>query len=155
MLRLYKSLVRPNLEYCIQAWRPHLVKDIEMLEKVQRRATRMVVGDRDMTYERRLKFVGLTTLETKRERADLLEVYKILNGLEGVHEKDFFIRDNRKSRGHAFKLFIKRVRLDIGKYSFSNRMCNVWNSLPNTIVDSPSVNAFKNGLDNYLKKTKG
>ena len=59
----------------------------------------MMVGNRDMTYERRLKFVGLTstTLETRRERADLLEVYKILNGLEGVNEKDFFIRDNRKS----------------------------------------------------------
>ena len=155
MLRLYKSLVRPNFEYCIQAWRPHLVKDIEMLEKVQRRATRMMVGNRDMTYERRLKYVGLTTLETRRERADLLEVYKILNGLEGVNEKDFFIRDNRKSRGHAFKLFKKRVRLDIAKYSFSNRICNAWNSLPNAIVDSPSVNAFKNGLDNYLKKTKG
>ena len=48
MLRLYKSLVWPNLECCIQAWRPHLVKDIEMLENVQRRATRMMVRDRDM-----------------------------------------------------------------------------------------------------------
>ena len=85
-----------------------------------------------------------------------MEVYKILNGLEGVNEKDFFfIRDNRKIRGHAFKLFKKQVRLDIAKYSFSNRICNVWNSLPNAIVDAPSVNAFKSGLDNYLKKTKG
>ena len=99
--------------------------------------------------------MGLRTLETRRERADLLEVYKILNGLEGVNEKNFFIRDNRKSRWHAFKLFKKRVRLDIAKYSFSNRICNVWNSLPNAIVDAPSVNAFKSGLDNYLKKTKG
>ena len=89
-----------------------------------------MVGGRDMTYERRLKFVGLTTLETRRERADLLEVFKILNGLEGVNEKDFFIRDTRISRGHAFKLFKKRVRLDVAKYSFSNRICNVWNSLP-------------------------
>ena len=99
MLRLYKSLVRPNLEYCIQAWRPHLVKDIEMLEKVQRRATRMMVGNRDMTYERRLKYVGLTTLETRRERADLLEVYKILNGLEGVNEKDFLSVTTEKVEG--------------------------------------------------------
>ena len=99
MLRLYKSLVRPNLEYCIQAWRPHLVEDIEMLEKVQRRATRMMVGNRDMTYERRLKFVGLTTLETRRERADLLEVYKILNELEGVNEKDFLSVTTEKIEG--------------------------------------------------------
>ena len=68
MLRLYKSLVRPNLEYCIQAWRPHLVTDIEVLEKVQRRATRMMVGSRDMTYERRLKFVGFNYVgDQKRE----------------------------------------------------------------------------------------
>ena len=91
-------------------------------------------------------------------------MYKILNGLEGVNEKDFCIRDNRKSRGHAFKLFKKRVRLDIVKNSFSNRICNVWNSLPYAIVNAPSVNALNNGLDNYfksnqmkfyLKKTKG
>ena len=65
----------------------------------------MMVGDRYMTYDRRLKFVGLTTLETRRKRADLLEVYKILNGLEGVNEKDCFIHDSRKSRGRALKLF--------------------------------------------------
>ncbi len=128
-----------------------MVKDIEVLEKVQRRATRMMIGGREMSYEERLKYVGLTTLETRRQRADLLEVYKILNGLEGVEERDFFIRDKRLSRGHSFKLFKKRVRLDIAKYSFSNRICNAWNNLPRAIVEATSVNAFKNGLDNYLR----
>ena len=81
----------------------------------------MMVGCREMSYEKRSKCVGLTTLETRRQRADLLEVFKIMNGLEGVNEKDFFIRDTRKGRGHAFKLFKKRAKLDIAKYSFSNR----------------------------------
>ena len=120
MLSLYKSLVRPHLEYNIQVWRPHLIKDREVLEKVQRRATRMVPNCKGMKYEERLKFMGLTTLETRRERADMLEVFKILNKLEGVQEKEFFVRDTGNRRGHSFKLFMRRCRMDVAKYSFSN-----------------------------------
>jgi ribonuclease P/MRP protein subunit RPP40 len=75
--KLYKSLVRPHLHYCIQVWRPHLEKDIEVLERVQRRITRMVEGCKDLSYERRLKKIGLTTLETRRVRADLMETQSI------------------------------------------------------------------------------
>jgi ribonucleases P/MRP protein subunit RPP40 len=64
MLGLYKALVRPHFEYCIQAWRPHLVKDKEILEKVQRRATRMIVECRGKSYEDRLKLLGITSLES-------------------------------------------------------------------------------------------
>ena len=66
-------------------------KDIEVLEKVQRRATRMVEGYRGMEYEERLKRIGLTTLEMRRERADLLEVFKILKGMEGL-DRDHFLK---------------------------------------------------------------
>ena len=155
ILRLYKTLVRPHLEYCVQAWRPHLKKDVDVIERVQRRATTMMVGGRKMEYEKRLKFTGLTTLETRRERADMLEVYKIMNGLEGVVEKDFFIRDKGKGRGHPLKLFKKRVRLDVAKYSFGNRVCNTWNDLPHAVAAAESVNVFKNRLDNYLGNIRG
>ena len=85
----------------------------------------------------------------------MLGVYKVMNGLEGVNERDFFTRDTRTSRGHAFKLFKKRVRLDIAKYNFGNRICNAWNNLPRAIVEAASVNAFKSGIDNYLDKKLG
>ena len=109
MLQLYKSLVRPHLDYCIQAWRPHLVKDIERLEKVQRRATKMISECKGMEYYERLKRLKLTTLETRRLRADLIEVYKIMNGLEGIEEETFFERRQGITRGHTGKIYKKGV----------------------------------------------
>ena len=82
-------------------------KDIEKIEKVQRRATRMMMGREVLDYESRLKRVGLTTLETRRLRADMLEVYKIMNGMEGIIEAKFFKRDEGGRRGHRFKLYKK------------------------------------------------
>ena len=79
IIRLYKTLVRPRLEYCGQVWRPHYQKDIDALEKVQKRATRMVENLKGMDYAERLKSVQLTILETRRIRADLIEVYNIVN----------------------------------------------------------------------------
>ena len=72
LVNLYKSLVRPHREYCIQAWRPHYQKDIDLLEKVQRRDTRMIDGFKTKPYEERLQLLGLTTLETRRLRGDLI-----------------------------------------------------------------------------------
>ena len=159
--QLYKSLVRPHLDSCVQVWRPHLKKDIEVLEKVQRRATRMVDGYRGMEYEERLKRIGLTTLEMRRERADLLEVFKIMKGMEGL-DRDHFFKDaveGRESgivtRGHSMKLYKKRVRLEVGRWSFGNRVVERWNSLPEDVVEEETVNGFKGKLDRFLGNMKG
>jgi ribonuclease P/MRP protein subunit RPP40 len=61
VLKLYKSLVRPHLKYCVQAWRPYLKKDIELIEGVQRRATKSIKSLKDETYENRLKKLHLTS----------------------------------------------------------------------------------------------
>ena len=75
---------------CIQAWNTHLRKDVDMLEKIQRRATKFIPELRDLTYEERLKECGLTTLETRRLRGDQIEVFKILNGYENIDSNIFF-----------------------------------------------------------------
>ena len=77
---MYKTYVRPHLEFAVQAWSPWYVKDIELLEQVQRRAVNMVVGLRAKSYEGKLKELNLTTLKERRERGDLIQVWKYVHG---------------------------------------------------------------------------
>ena len=149
---LYKALVRPHLEYCIQAWSPYLRKDIEMLEKIQR-ATKLIPGLRDLRYEERLKECGLTTLEMRRLRGYQMEVFNILNGYENIGSNIFFeIKESKITRGHNFMLVKKQSRLYVRKISFSPRTINVWNTLSTECVHASSVNMLKNRIDKYLVK---
>jgi hypothetical protein len=155
IIQLYKSLVRPHLDYCVQAWKPCLVKDIDMLEKVQRRATRMVEGCKGWSYERRLNKSRLTTLETRRNRADLLEVYKIFNNLEGLSKDDYFKVNESNTRGHTYKIKKRSFRTNIGKNLFSNRVVNAWNGLSQEAVEAKSLNVFKGKIEEYLSRMGG
>ena len=142
LVPLYNAIVRPHLEYCIQAWSPYLRKDIDMLEQIQRRATTFIPGLRDIRYEERLKECGLTTLDTRRLRGDQIEVFKILNGYENIDSNFFFleIKESKITRGHNFTLVKKQSRLDVRKCSFSKRTINVWNKLSTECVHASSVN---------------
>jgi len=105
---LYKSLVRPHLEYCTAAWSPHYCKDKELIERVQRRFTRMIPDLKDLSYEQRLAKTKLWSLEDRRTRADLIEVYKIIHGLSAVRFSTFFeLSHNERTRGHSLKLHKK------------------------------------------------
>ena len=77
-LNLYTVLVRPLLEYCVQVWSPYKQMYINQLEKVQDRATRLVPGLKDKTYEKRLEILGITTLVERRFRGDILQAYKMV-----------------------------------------------------------------------------
>ena len=105
LIPLYKSLVRPHLEYCGPAWRPHYKKDINTIEKVQRRFTRMVPGLQELSYEERLKKLKLTSMYERFLRNDLILVYKILFRHMDVNPATFFkLSHNTHLREHILKL---------------------------------------------------
>ena len=88
LVPLYKSLVKPHLEYCVQAWRPYLQQDINNIEGVQRRMTKMTREVEEEEYEQRMKTTKLMSLEMRRMRSDLIEVYNIMHNLEGLKRED-------------------------------------------------------------------
>ena len=151
---LYKTYVRPIVESSVQVWNPWLRRDIDHIEKIQRRATKLVSGIGSKPYDERLKICKLTTLEERRLRGDLLECNKIINNFTNVEKCDFFsfTRDRHQihTRGVAEDLLVPQVtRLDIRKHFFSNRVVNYWNNLPLEIRSVPGVNSFKNEYDDY------
>ena len=108
----------------------------------------MIPELRDLSYESRLLQCGLTTLETRRLRGDQIEVFKIVNGYEDVDRNMFFkLKEGSRTRGHKAALVKEQCRLDMRKYSFSQRVINEWNKLPNDCVNASSVNMFKNRID--------
>ena len=119
-LNMYTSLVRPLLEYCVQVWSPYKSKYIKLLEGVQRRATRLVPKLKNCTYDDRLKKLGLTRLEERRKRGDMIETYKILACKEKTNPSRFFTLSRFIRRGHIKKLYMKYARLNLRK-NFSVR----------------------------------
>ena len=147
----FKDIVRPHLEYCIQTWRPYRKKDIDKLERIQSRATKMIPELRDLSYESRLLQCGLTILDTRRPRGDQIEVFKIVNGYVDVDRNMFFkLKEGSRTRGHQAALVKEQCRLDMRKYNFSQRVINEWNKLPNDCINVGNVNMFKHIIDKYL-----
>ena len=153
-MKLYKTLVRPHLEYCVSAWSPHYLKDKVLLERVQYRLTRMIRGLGKICYEDRLEYLGLGTLEKRRNRSDLLEVFRMFKGLSLTPFDNFFtLNTSADTRGHSAKIVKNRCRLDLRLFFFSERVIDRWNGLHQWIIDSATVNSFKNGLE-HMKKTR-
>ena len=88
--KIYTTYVRPALEYAVQVWNPSKVCDVKEIEKVQRRAMRLVTDQGYMPYESKLQFLGLPTLEARRKRGDQIETFKIINGHSKLRKEDFF-----------------------------------------------------------------
>ena len=131
-------------------------KDISVLEKVQRRATKLVPELKEVQYEERLEALGLFKLETRRLRGDLIETYKIIHGLEKVNAEKFFkMADGDVTRGHSLKIYKPRMvkGLRCRQEFFSQRVIDEWNKLPPQVVNAPSVNFFKSELENHWKRS--
>ena len=148
-VHLYKTLLRPFVEYSSPVWSPYKKKDIILIEGIQRRATKLVSEINHLSYPNRLKFLGLHTLEYRRLRADLIQVYKILTKKENVDPEMFFqIRGNERTRGHKFKLN-KQSNTNIRKHFFTNRIVDSWNALPSDVVEVETVLNFKTKLESF------
>ena len=153
IVRLYKSLVRPKLEYCIQVWNSSLIKGIELLEQVQHRATKLIPEIDHLSYHDRLKYLNIATLELRRHRGGLNETFKILRGLEGIPSNSLFELYTSATRGNSLKLNKPRSRLNIRYNNFSQCVINAWNGLPEQVISSTTVKGFKNNIvifKNYM-----
>jgi hypothetical protein len=163
-VQLYKSLVRPLLEYGHCVWQPHsktLCSEVENVqrratklcevENVQRRATKLLATLKDQPYPERLRKLILPCLEHRRLRGDMLEVYKYLHGYYSVQRPAFHKATTTELRGNSLKLQKNQYRLNIRRNYFSERIISTWNSVPEVVVTAPSINTFKSRIDNHWR----
>ena len=144
---LFNRFVRPHLEYCVHVLCPYLRKDIDSIDKDQRRATKLVKGLKNKSYEERLQALRITSLEKRRIRGGLIQVFRIVRSYDGVEFEELFELDDggrHVLRGHNWKLKVKRCRLQVRKCLFT-----VWNKLQEYVVQSSSVVMFKKRLDDW------
>ena len=147
LVKAFVVYVRPILEYCSSVWSPHLVQDIEAIERVQRRFTKRLRGLWNIGYEQRLQIVGLERLDVRRLRFDLVMTYKITFGLTCLNFDEFFKWSPcDKTRGHDYKFYVSGASCDTRKYFFAVRVVQPWNTLPSD-TDFSSLCRFKNFIN--------
>ncbi len=148
ILPLCSVLVGPRLEHCVQMWSPQYRRDVDLLECIQRRATKMIQGMEHLSYEDRLRELGLFSLEKRRLWGDLGGAFQYLK--EGCKkEGDRLVSRvccNRK-RGNCFKLKEGRFRLDVRKKFFTIRVVRHWNRFPREVVSPLLLETFKVRLE--------
>ncbi|KAK3084777.1 hypothetical protein FSP39_018740 [Pinctada imbricata] len=148
---LYKSIVRPHLEYASSAWSTVNKREAALIENTQRRATKLIKDISHLPYTQRMKILGIPSLEYRRIRCDMIQVFKYVKGIDVVDENLLTPSENTRTRGNKYKLAKPHCRLNIRKFSFVPRIVNVWNSLPDHVVDSPNINIFKSRLNTHWK----
>ena len=148
-LSLYKALIRPLLEYCPQIWNPFLKRDINALESVQRRATKIVPELKDLPYEERLSKLGLYPLSERRLRGDMIATFKILNGFVDCNDTKLLPLNMGpiKTRSHRQQIKLNVAKNSIRQNFYTQRVILPWNELSNSTVNSESVNVFKGRYD--------
>ena len=144
---LYKTLVRPHLEYCNAITYPLYERQAKLLEGVQRRATKLIPNLKEMNYNERLKVLKLPSLQYRRVRGDIIEAYKYLHKIYDVSPCPLTLDDNPVStRGNSLKLKKTRCNKSVTQKFFTHRVVDPWNGLPDHVVLAPTLNTLKNRL---------
>lgn len=151
--KLFKAIVRPHLEYANAIWAPHLKYLQDELENVQRRATRYLKGLEGKSYSQRLEDLKLPCLLYRRIRGDMIETFKLVTE---IYDKSLppllkIKMNTHGTRGHKFKLEKEFARTDVRKFNFTNRINNLWNSLPTEVIESKNILQFEKNLDKHLR----
>ena len=103
-----------------------------------------------LAYEERMSRLGLYSLEFRRMRGDLMETYKIMKGVDKMEARKLFpLVGETRTRGHSLKIRGSRFRLELRR-NFTQRVVNLWNSLPSEAVEATSLNVFKARIDKFL-----
>ena len=150
LLSIFKSLIRPNLEYGSCLWNYEYLGDTRALERIQRRWTRKVDRMQSLPYSERLQQLDLFSVQGRLLRADMILTWKIFNQECAINLEQIFILDRSPTRGHSRKLFLPRVNLDTRKRFFAVRVISTWNSLSNDTVNAVTLNKFKSLLHRDL-----
>ena len=149
ILPIYKTLIRPLLEYATPVWSPAFKKDIAEIESVQRQFTKRIKDVRGLPYAERLYTLGLPTLEQRRLYFDIVECYKILHHIVACSCASSFHPKITNTRGHELTLIPAVARLIVRQHAFTHRVVNVWNALPAHIVSLP-LSSFKKAVREHL-----
>ena len=153
---LYTTYVRPHLEFASPSWSPWSARDVDKIENVQKKFVRNVNGLKNTTYEGKLLEMGLLTLKDRRTYLDLMEVFKIINGLTRVNRSELFELTGDADRRHTRNtecpnnIVIKRSNLEIRKNFFTTRAAQEWNNLPVDLKVCIRLAMFKMNLKSHL-----
>jgi len=148
---LYKTYIRPHIEYYIQVCSPYYAKDIDLLEKIQHLATKSKPQLANLPYKERIQNLNLYSLYCRRKCGDLIETFKILK--QHLHidptAKFFTLSPTNFTRSHDYKLYKPHSKLLTRSKFFTNRTIDQWDALPYQVINAKSVTEFKIKLDTY------
>ena len=147
-IEMFKTYLRPSLEYNTQIWSPHLISDINMVERVQRKFTKYLPGYWNLSYVQRLNALNLQSLEERRLIFDLVLMFKIVHGAVDIDPNLLFSFNHNPTRGHDKRVCIQYSRTNCRKYFFVNRVADRWNSLDQSIVNSKDHIEFREKITN-------